>query len=103
PHLQFRQYGLWERYTDLYPKEDLVYTVGESEYGKDWFFAQVTRKKDDGTYQGTTWQIKFKLDDVMGGGTYKLRLALATANAAELQVRVNDLKQDPPVFTSAIK
>lgn len=40
---RFRQYGLWERYADLYPNEDLVYTVGTSDYSKDWFFAQVTR------------------------------------------------------------
>ncbi|MED6216757.1 hypothetical protein PIB30_010788 [Stylosanthes scabra] len=55
PH-KFRQYGLWERYAELYPDRDLIYTVGVSDYTKDWFFAQVTRKKDD-TYQGTTWQI----------------------------------------------
>ena len=40
---RYRQYGLWERYADLYPDEDLVYTVGVSDYKKDWFFAQVTR------------------------------------------------------------
>jgi rhamnogalacturonan endolyase len=44
------------------------------------------RKKDDGTLEGTTWQIKFKLDDVDQSGAFKLRLALATANVAELQV-----------------
>ncbi|KAK8505130.1 hypothetical protein V6N13_025996 [Hibiscus sabdariffa] len=88
---RFRQYGLWERYADLYPDEDLVYTVGVSDYRKDWFFAQVTRKNDDHTYRGTTWQIKFKLDcAVKETDTYKLRLALATAHDAELQVRVND-------------
>lgn len=40
---RFRQYGLWERYAELYPEKDLVYTVGVSDYSKDWFFAQVTR------------------------------------------------------------
>lgn len=40
---RFRQYGLWERYADLYPDKDLVYTVGVDDYRKDWFFAQVTR------------------------------------------------------------
>lgn len=40
---RFRQYGLWERYAELYPNEDLVYIVGESDYTKDWFFAHVTR------------------------------------------------------------
>jgi hypothetical protein len=40
---RYRQYGLWERYADLYPDGDLVYIVGVSDYKKDWFFAQVTR------------------------------------------------------------
>ncbi|KAM7518487.1 hypothetical protein LguiB_017449 [Lonicera macranthoides] len=38
---RFRQYGLWERYAELYPNGDLVYTIGTSDYKKDWFFAQV--------------------------------------------------------------
>lgn len=40
---RFRQYGLWERYAELYPTQDLVYVVGESDYTRDWFYAQVTR------------------------------------------------------------
>lgn len=40
---RFRQYGLWDRYSELYPNEDLVYTVGKSDYTKDWLFAQVNR------------------------------------------------------------
>lgn len=99
---KFRQYGLWERYAELYPTEDLIYNVGVSDYTKDWFYAQVTRKKDDGSYQGTTWQIKFNMDDVQENGPYKLRLALASANVSELQVRVNDEKQDPPLFTTGV-
>ncbi|KAJ0026271.1 hypothetical protein Pint_08521 [Pistacia integerrima] len=97
---RFRQYGLWERYAELYPENDLVYTIGDSDYRKDWFFTQVTRKKDDTTYGATTWQIKFNLDNVEQVGTYKLRIALATANVAELQVRVNDPQADPPTFTT---
>ncbi|XP_058190698.1 probable rhamnogalacturonate lyase B isoform X2 [Rhododendron vialii] len=99
---RFRQYGLWERYAELYPKEDLVYTVGVSDYRKDWFFAQVTRRKNDNTYQGTTWQIKFKLDMVDQTGTYKLRVALAAANLGELQVRVNDPNPTRPLFSSGL-
>ncbi|KAK9097006.1 hypothetical protein Sjap_022503 [Stephania japonica] len=37
----FRQYGLWERYAELYPNGDLVYRVGVSDYKTDWFLAQV--------------------------------------------------------------
>ncbi|CAK9186564.1 unnamed protein product [Ilex paraguariensis] len=100
---RFRQYGLWERYAELYPNQDLVYTVGESDYQKDWFFAQVTRKKDDQTYQATTWQIKFKLENVNQTGKYTLRLALASAAQAELQVRINDPNpSSTPLFSSGI-
>ncbi|XP_004501055.1 uncharacterized protein [Cicer arietinum] len=99
---KFRQYGIWERYAELYPDKDLIYTVGVSDYTKDWFFAQVTRKKDDNTYQGTTWQIKFKLDSVNRSSTYKLRVALASATYSELQVRVNDPKANRPLFSSGL-
>ncbi|KAK9112771.1 hypothetical protein Scep_020290 [Stephania cephalantha] len=47
---KFKQYGLWERYAELYPDHDLVYTVGASDYTKDWFYAQVTRKNKDNTF-----------------------------------------------------
>lgn len=40
---RFRQYGLWERYAELYPDNDLVYTIGASDYTKHWFYAQVNR------------------------------------------------------------
>ncbi|XP_031123740.1 probable rhamnogalacturonate lyase B [Ipomoea triloba] len=97
---KFRQYGLWERYTDLYPDEDLVYTVGASDYSKDWFFAQVNRKTGDKMYASTTWQIRFKIDNVDQAGTYKLRLALASVNHSDLQVRLNDSTADPPLFST---
>ncbi|KAI3884118.1 hypothetical protein MKW92_031969 [Papaver armeniacum] len=99
---RFRQYGLWERYAELYPHKDLEYTVGVSDYRKDWFYAQVTRKISDKLYQGTTWKIIFKLDSVHKTGTYKLRLAIASATYAELQVRVNEENASPPHFTSGL-
>ncbi|CAN1766490.1 Rhamnogalacturonate lyase [Linum perenne] len=98
---RYRQYGLWERYAELYPEADLVYNVHTDDYKKDWFFAQVTRKKDDNvTYQGTTWQIKFMLVVTYPKVNYTLRVALATVNGAELQVRVNDPSDQPPLFTT---
>ncbi|XP_016467717.2 uncharacterized protein LOC107790313 isoform X2 [Nicotiana tabacum] len=99
---KFRQYGLWERYSDLYPNGDIVFTVGESDYKKDWFFAQVTRKRDEKTYIGTTWQIKFKLDSVKQKEIYTLRVALASAAQAELQVRLNDSSTNTPLFSSGV-
>ncbi|KAL8225464.1 hypothetical protein R6Q57_018021 [Mikania cordata] len=102
PQNRFRQYGLWERYGELYPQGDLVYTIGESDYTKDWFYAQVPRKKEDNTYEGTTWQIKFKLENLQHTATYKLRIALAGASLAELQVRVNDRNKPRPEFTTGL-
>ncbi|GMY17460.1 probable rhamnogalacturonate lyase B [Fagus crenata] len=99
---RFRQYGLWDRYAELYPDTDLIYTVGVSDYTKDWFFAQVPRRKDDNTHEGTTWQIKFKLNSVDHRSTYKLRVALASATLAELQVRVNNPTAKRPLFTSGL-
>ncbi|XP_076890336.1 uncharacterized protein LOC143541383 [Bidens hawaiensis] len=99
---RFRQYGLWEKYATLYPNGDLVFTIGESDYRKDWFFAHVTRKKEDNTYEKTTWTIKFKLNNVNKDGNYKLRLALASAQVSDLQVRVNDPNSNLPLFSTGI-
>ncbi|KAJ4701496.1 Rhamnogalacturonate lyase family protein [Melia azedarach] len=97
---RYRQYGLWERYAELYPDGDLVYIVNQSDYSKDWFFAQVTRKVNNNTYEGTTWQIKFELDNVNDSAIYILRLALASAHVSELQVRINDPSVEPPLFST---
>ncbi|KAF3327218.1 putative rhamnogalacturonate lyase B isoform X1 [Carex littledalei] len=86
---KYRQYGLWERYTDLYPKDDLVYKVGTSNYKKDWFYAHVTRKVGE-EYYTTTWQIKFNLNNAQKNSSYMLRVAIATSHMSRLEVRVND-------------
>ncbi|KAK4274202.1 hypothetical protein QN277_017464 [Acacia crassicarpa] len=99
---RFRQYGLWDRYAELYPDADLVYTVGASDYSKDWFFAQVPRKKEDNTLQGTTWQIKFELSNVAQRSIYKLRVAIASATLAEMQIRINDPNAKRPLFTTGL-
>ncbi|KAK7319672.1 hypothetical protein RJT34_04395 [Clitoria ternatea] len=100
---KFRQYGLWERYADLYPDNDLVYTVGVNTYNKDWFFAQVTRSMGNKTYQPTTWQIVFEHPNEIIPGNYTLQLALACAADANLQVRFNDPDAEPDFSTGYIK
>ncbi|KAF8726922.1 hypothetical protein HU200_019406 [Digitaria exilis] len=86
---RYRQYGLWERYAALYPESDLVFTVGQSNHSRDWFFAHVTRKVSNDTVVPTTWQIRFQLDRVVAGGVYTLRVALAMSHMSSLQVEVN--------------
>ncbi|GJN13877.1 hypothetical protein PR202_gb00629 [Eleusine coracana subsp. coracana] len=85
---KYRQYGLWDRYAELYPENDLVFTVGRSDPSKDWFFAHVTRKVGDNVMP-TTRQIRFNLDHVVPEGTYTLRIALAAAHMSRLHVHVN--------------
>ncbi|CAH9083492.1 unnamed protein product [Cuscuta europaea] len=99
---KFREYGLWKRYTDLYPLNDLVYTVGTSDYAMNWFFAHVPRDLGNRTYRATTWRIEFDLESVDRASYYTLQLALASAEEAELQVRVNDGEVQPPHFTTGL-
>ncbi|GAA0170159.1 lyase [Lithospermum erythrorhizon] len=99
---KYRQYGLWQRYSELYPDQDLVYTVGHNNYPIDWFFAHVNRNMDNNTYVPTTWKIVFNLDSLDSNGNYTLQLALASANAAELQVRINDKDANTPHFTTGL-
>ncbi|XP_004509710.1 uncharacterized protein [Cicer arietinum] len=96
---KFRNYGLWERYKELYPNNDLVYTVGVDK-DRDWFFAQVTRNIDNKTYAPTTWQIIFEHENDIIIGSYTLQLALASAADADLQVRFNDPSVYPPHFAT---
>ncbi|KAG2319103.1 hypothetical protein Bca4012_054643 [Brassica carinata] len=95
---KFRQYGLWQRYTELYPIHDLVYTIGVSNCSQDWFYAHVTRHIGS-TYVPTTWQIVFELPYVNWRGSYTLQLALASAARASLQVRFNN-EYSWPLFST---
>ncbi|XP_062028776.1 uncharacterized protein LOC133744734 [Rosa rugosa] len=99
---KFRQYGLWSRYYEHYPNNDLIYLVGANNYREDWFYAQVTRSVGNGRYEGTTWRIQFELNNVVNPGNYTLQLALASATYAELQVRVNNLNAVPPLFSTGL-
>ncbi|KAL6560102.1 hypothetical protein OROHE_006340 [Orobanche hederae] len=100
---KYRQYGLWDRYTDLYPTRDLIYTVGVSDYRKDWFFAHVNRNIDyNNNYAPTTWRIIFDARNVRRRGLYTLRLALASANLAEIQVWINNPYGGRPHFTTGL-
>ncbi|XVE83037.1 hypothetical protein DITRI_Ditri16bG0054700 [Diplodiscus trichospermus] len=97
---KFRQYGLWDRYSDIYRHGDLVYTVGFSNYSRDWFFAHVPRNMGNSTTRPTTWQIKYSLENVNRTGNYTLQLALASASYAEVQVRFNNPDAIRPYFTT---
>ncbi|KAL8152956.1 hypothetical protein V2J09_010716 [Rumex salicifolius] len=101
-HEKFRQYGLWERYADLYPEHDLVYDIESSDYHTDWFFAQVTRRGENMSYQPTTWQLIFPLENLDPLAIYTMRIALASATLSQLQVRVNDPNLLIPHFNTSV-
>ncbi|CAK9320533.1 unnamed protein product [Citrullus colocynthis] len=96
----FRQYGLWDRYSELYPNQDLVYNVATDNYRRHWFFAHVTRATHFDTYESTTWQIVFRLQGPKQTGNYMLRLALASSTEAVVDIRFNNPSARQAHFTT---
>ncbi len=113
-------YWLWGwciRYGELFPN-DITYTIGKSDYHKDWFFEQVPHELSDawknptakdplnqrfgwvkapgeglwgqiGRGRATTWTIKFNMDKAPQGQA-ALRVALAGADGnGGLAVAIN--------------
>ncbi|EFJ05333.1 hypothetical protein SELMODRAFT_431693 [Selaginella moellendorffii] len=96
---RFRQYGLWTRYSEIYSSQDLVYTVGSSQWPKDWFFIHGVRVKSDGSFEPTTWEIKFQLDLAIKDESYTLRIAIAGSHYGNIKVYVNSLSSSPCFVT----
>ncbi|XP_051126823.1 uncharacterized protein LOC127248504 [Andrographis paniculata] len=101
PLEKFKEYGLWTKYTDLFPKDDLEFTVGKSDYERDWFFAQVNRQSGK-QFEATVWKIVFELKHVNKQASYTLWLAVAGAHGAEIQVRINTPSSRPLFSTGLI-
>lgn len=95
---RFRQYGLWERYSEIYNSNDLIYTVGASDWRRDWYFAHTCRIESDGSLHPSTWQVKFQVKSWKQNSLYKLRLAIASSTNAAIQVRFNDPNIYKPHF-----
>ena len=74
-----RQFGLWWRYLQEMGTKDLTYVVGQSQPGRDWYYAQSVVPMADGSYFSPRWNVKFTLPTVTPG---KLRLTVDLAGAA---------------------
>ncbi|KAH0457228.1 hypothetical protein IEQ34_015135 [Dendrobium chrysotoxum] len=72
-----------------YSGYDLIFTVGVSDFMKDWFFAE-------NSYSSTNWQIKFKVDYFNQNESYMLQITIASATLYEILVQFNDSKAEPP-------
>jgi rhamnogalacturonan endolyase len=86
-------WGWYLEYPKLFPN-DVTYTIGKSDYRKDWFFEQVPHAiTDDPTGRGqgraTTWTVSFPLTETLQGRA-TLRLAICGAGARRIDVAVND-------------
>jgi rhamnogalacturonan endolyase len=86
-------WGSYLLYAKLFPN-DVHFTIGKSDYRKDWFIEQVPHvEQDDGTGRGrgrsTTWTISFNLPDAPKGRA-TLRLGICGAAAQTIDVVVND-------------
>ncbi|XP_071940057.1 uncharacterized protein [Coffea arabica] len=95
-HEKYAQYGLRDRY------HDLVFTVGDSNYEINGFFAQVNRNIGNHAYVPTTLPIVFDLQNIDESATYTLQIALASSTEAELQVRINDPNAGNPIFNEGL-
>ncbi|CAN1328602.1 Rhamnogalacturonate lyase [Linum perenne] len=99
PKDKYRQYGLWLQYPVVYPKDDVVFEVGVSNYSKDWFFAHVLRAAGN-TYNPTIWRVVFDLPEVSPTGNYTIQIALAAAEMTNTYVYVNDVNAKRPHYAT---
>ena len=87
-------WGWYLAYPKLFPK-DVDFTIGQSDFRKDWFFEQVPHNENPanttglGSGRGTTWTIHFKLPDAPHG-TATLRLAICGVGARNIAATMND-------------
>jgi rhamnogalacturonan endolyase len=88
-------WGEYIEYAKLFPK-DIDFTIGKSDYSKDWFIYQVPHDEnpDDTTGRGqgreTPWSVHFSLAQAPAAGQHGvLRLALTGVGARSLAVQVN--------------
>jgi rhamnogalacturonan endolyase len=86
------------QYARLFP-DDVAFTIGESRYDKDWFFAHVPHNTDpearvqpfrgvSGNGRATLYTIRFHLDEAPQGSAV-LRLAISGTGTRSIEVSVN--------------
>lgn len=87
-------WGWYLKYPQLFPN-DVNYTVGQSDFHKDWFIEQVPHNEDAANTNGvgrgraTTWTVNFKMpEEVRGKAT--LRLAICGVSTRDLTAQIND-------------
>jgi rhamnogalacturonan endolyase len=91
--------GMFLLYAKMFPN-DVNFTIGKSNYRKDWFFEQVPHNENSdakaagynmgtGPGRATPWTIYFDMPSAPSGKAH-LRLALASNSTKQIDVIVND-------------
>jgi rhamnogalacturonan endolyase len=83
------QWGLYNLYAEEFP-HDVDYVIGQSDWRRDWNYAQPPRPDAKGRWTNTTWRIRFALPQVPKG-TATLRLAICGARGGPVEVTVNGI------------
>jgi rhamnogalacturonan endolyase len=82
---RYWQWGLYNDYPEEFPN-DVQITIGESDFRKDWNYAQIARNSDS----GTTWSIYFNLTNApQGKATLRMGIAGVSIRGG-IQVSVNN-------------
>ncbi len=95
---EYFKWGWYLEYSKLFP-QDVTYTVGKSDYRKDWFFEQVPHIDGEnltgqGRGRATTWTIQFQMNSVPSGKA-TLRMGLCGVSVRTLGVQVNGHEAGP--------
>ena len=82
-------WGLYNGYAKEFPN-DVNFTIGRSDYKKDWNYAQPPRLNADGRGQPSTWTINFDIPETLHGKA-TLRIAIAGSRLRNgLDAALND-------------
>lgn len=88
---KYFHWGMYLLYAKLFPN-DVDYTIGKSDFHKDWYFEQVPNLAhgDQATYTGgdTAWKIRFTLNEVPAEELV-LRAAICGVGARHVFVSIN--------------
>ncbi len=81
------QWGLYNLYPQEFP-HDVNFVVGQSDWSKDWNYAQPPHIDAAGKVTGTTWRVTFDMAKVPPGKA-TLRLALCGTRDSQIDIAVN--------------
>ena len=81
------QWGLYNLYPQEFPN-DVDFTIGESDWRRDWNYCQPPRPDGHGGWKNSTWRIRFPIDGPLQGAA-TLRMAICGARGGPVDVALN--------------